>query len=171
MTNAPKDPKRQEIKERIARAQARHEARENGSLTEQAGVRAIEAKDSATEFVKKHPIVAVTGALAVGVLIAGMFKGPRRAAAKGAAKGGAKAAGLAALLSEAAMAFGSHLAESASQAGRAGAHKLDDLGDSMGDTARKLRREASYRAGGVSDSARITSRNGSKALRRAFGRD
>lgn len=167
MTNAPKDPKRQEIKERIARAQARQEARENGSLSEQAGVRAIEAKDAATDFVKKHPIAAVAGGVALGVLVAGMFKGPRQAAAKG----GAKAAGLAALVGEAALAFGSHMAESASHAGRAGAHKLDDLGDSMGDTARKLRREADYRAGGASDSARSASRDARKALRRAFGRD
>ena len=74
---------------RIADAHARDEDRRQYSLVERVEDRALEAKDKFVDFAKEHPIATVVGGLAVGVLIASTFKGPRRAAVKG----GARAAG------------------------------------------------------------------------------
>jgi hypothetical protein len=96
------------------------------------------------------------------MLIAAMFKTPRRAAAEGVAK----TAGLAAIGSEIAMAFLGQVADSAGNTARTGGRKLDDFGDSVGDTARSLRREAGYRAGKSGDTARIAARKLSKSISR-----
>lgn len=160
----PADTKREEMKARIETAEARNEARAPSSLTEQAGEKAVEAKDGFTAFVREHPVATVAGGLAIGMLVAGMFKGPRRAAAAG----GAKAAGIAAIGSELAMAFMGQLVDTAGQATRAGGDKLEDMGDAMGDTARSLRREATYRVGGASDSAKISARKLGKGLTRSL---
>lgn len=127
---------------------------------------ASEAGEKAVAFIKEHPLATVAGGVALGILVAGMFKGPRRAAAAG----GAKAAGLAALGSEIALAFASQMADAASDAGRAGARRLDDFGDTVGDVARKARRDASYRAAGATDAARIAQRDTVKKLARALKR-
>ena len=128
---------------------------------------ALEAKDKFVAFAKEHPVATVAGGLALGVLVASMFKGPRRAAAAG----GAKAAGLAALGSEIALAFAGQVMDAAKEAGREGARKLDGLGESVGDTARKVRRDASYRADRGFDAARIARREARKKLIRAFKQD
>ena len=169
--NVPKDPKRQEIKDRIAAAQSRHQQRQDGNFTDQLGERAVEAKDSFTEFAREHPVATVAGGLLLGVLIAGMFEGPRRAAVRGGTKASAKAAGLAAIASEMALAFAHQAMDAAADAGRYGADKLDDLGDTVGSTARDLRREASYRADSASVAAQGGKRKVGKSITRAFSRD
>lgn len=128
---------------------------------------ATEAKDKFVAFAKEHPVATVAGGVVLGVLVAGMFKGPRRAAAAG----GAKAAGLAALGGEMALAFASQMMDAAGEAGRSGARKLDDLGDSVSDVARGMRRDTSYRADKGIDAARIARRKAAKRLSRAFNRD
>ncbi|MEL1250352.1 hypothetical protein [Aurantiacibacter gilvus] len=160
------DPKREEIKARIAAAQAREEAEQLPTRSERAKDAVSGAADSFTTFVKERPLTAAAGGLVLGILVASMFKGPRRAAMRG----GAKAAGLAALGAEAATAFTSELFDDAKAAGREGARKAEDLGDAVGDTARSLRRDASYQAARTGDLARIASRETGKRLARAFGR-
>ena len=158
------DPKRQEIKNRIAAAQARNEDRSDESFLDTAGEKAIEAKDKFTEFAKEHPIATVAGGIGLGILIAGMFPSARRQARQT----GAKAAGLAAIASEIAMAYAAQALDAVGDAGRAGANRLDDLGDSVGDTARSLKRTAGYRLGNAADSARIAKRDATKSVSRLF---
>ena len=157
------DPKRQEIKDRIAASQARNDAREQ-SVMERAGESAIEAKDSFTAFAKEHPLATVAGGLALGVLIAGMFPSARHAARKS----GTRAAALSAVGAEAVMAALHQAIETMGEAGRAGAETLDDLGDTIGDAARSARREASYQADRSGESARIAARAAGKSISRSL---
>ena len=108
----------------------------------------------------------VAGGLVIGVLIAAMFKGPRRAAMQG----GARAAGLAAIGSEIALAFAGQMLESAQDAGRGGARKLDALGDSLGESARSLRSGTSDRLGDARDVAQTASHSAGRRLSRMLGR-
>ena len=158
------DPKRQEIKNRIAAAEARNEERSDESFLDVAGEKAIEAKDKFTEFAKEHPIVTVAGGIGLGIIIAGMFPSARRQARET----GAKAAGLATIASEIALAYAAQAMDTAGDMGRAGANRLDDLGDSVSDTARSLKRTAGYRLGNAADSARIAKRDASKSVSRLF---
>ncbi|MGB3797111.1 MAG: hypothetical protein WA957_12495 [Alteraurantiacibacter sp.] len=160
------DPKRAEIKARIAAAQARENAKANKSTTRRVADKASDAGDAFTSFVKEHPLAAAAGGVALGVIVAGMFKGPRRAAATG----GAKAVGLAAIGAEIASSFASELLGDAKDVGRAGARRAGDVGDAIGDRARSARRDAAYQADRAGDSARIASRETGKKIARAFGK-
>lgn len=160
------DSKREEIKARIAAAQAREEARAGQSLAVRAQETASEATDAVTGFVRKHPIASAAGGVALGILIASMFKGPRRAAAKG----GAKAAGLAAMGAEIASGFAAQMLDDAAALGREGARRAEDAVDTAGDKARSVGRSASHSAGDVADAARIARRETGKAIARALGR-
>ena len=73
------DPKRAEIKARIAAAQEREDAKAEQSTTQRVADKASDAGDAFTSFVKEHPLASAAGGVALGILIAGMFKGPRRA--------------------------------------------------------------------------------------------
>ena len=155
------DDKRPGLKDRIAAAKQRHAERET-SFLEDAGEIATDAKDSFTQFAREHPLAVVAGGLAAGILISALFKkSPTR-------KLGRKAAGLAALGAEFAAAYAQQTMETAQEAGRAGAEKLEDIGDAVGDKARGLRRDAAHYAGGASDQARITARKAGKRLSRAI---
>ncbi|MCB2066753.1 MAG: hypothetical protein KDE15_08965 [Erythrobacter sp.] len=164
------DTKREEIKSRIAAAQAREAALAERTPGERAVAAASEAGEAFTGFVRKHPLAAAAGGVVVGVLIASMFKGPRRAAVRG----GTKAIGLATLGAEAASAFASELFDDAKvvarDAARAGAEKAEDLGDAVSDGARAARREVGYRASRTADIARIASRETGKRIARAIAR-
>ncbi|WP_340587773.1 hypothetical protein [Erythrobacter alti] len=165
-TTEATDAKREEIKARIAAAEEREERRSGQSLTTTASEKASEAADAFTGFVKQHPIAAAAGGVALGVLVASMFKGPRQAAARG----GAKAAGLAAIGAEIASGFASQLMDDASDLGRESVRKAGDIADTAGDKARSAKRRASHRAGDVADAARIARRETGKAIARAVGR-
>jgi ElaB/YqjD/DUF883 family membrane-anchored ribosome-binding protein len=160
--SANSDDKRQEIKDRIEAARARHEEREGEPLPEMLARKAAEARDEFTAFAKEHPVATVAGGLALGVLISAMFSNsPTRRAGRYA---GAKAAGLASIGVEMAAAFAQQVMESANTARQAGGDLAEDLGDKVGDTARRVRREAQYRAGGAGDAARSTAREIGKSI-------
>ena len=76
------DAKRKTLKKKVEAGQARNKAKTETTTTifDRAGEAAIDAKNKFTAFAKEHPIATVAGGVALGVLIAGMFKGPRRAA-------------------------------------------------------------------------------------------
>ncbi|WAT18292.1 hypothetical protein OZN62_01570 [Aurantiacibacter sp. MUD11] len=160
------DPKRAEIKARISAAQARERALAEPTTTQKVANAASDAGSAFTSFVKERPLTAAAGGIVLGVLVASMFKGPRRAAARG----GAKAIGLATLGAEMASAFANELMDDAKSAARTGAHKAEDLGDAVGDRARSLRRDATYQAERTGDLARIASRETGKRIARVFGR-
>ena len=154
------DAKRTQLKKKVEAGQARNQDRGRTTIVDRAGEAAIEAKDKFTAFAKEHPIATVAGGLAVGVLIAAMFKGPRRAAARG----GSKAAGLAAIGAELALAYAQQAMETANEAGRAGAKRLDGLGDS----ARSAGRDAAHRASDAGETALSVTREAGKRLGKAI---
>jgi ElaB/YqjD/DUF883 family membrane-anchored ribosome-binding protein len=160
------DPKRQEIKDRIAASQARQQSQQARPLGDRLGESAIETKDNLAAFAKEHPYLTVGAGLAAGILIAGMFPSARRAARKG----GTQAAAIGALGTEVVMSTLHDLLGAGSEAGRAGAERVDDFGDAIGDTARQARRDAGYMAAQASDQARIARRNTGKSLSRILHR-
>lgn len=167
--NVPKDAKRQEIKDRIASATQRNEARSAPAISERISEQAVAAKDGFSAFAREHPMATVAGGLALGVLISAMFKNsPTRKAGRYARD---NAPGIAALGSEMAVAFAQQVMDASADVRQIGADKIEDLGDAVGDTARRVRREATYRAGGASDIARSTARDAGKMLARSFRRN
>lgn len=158
--------KREEIKARIAAAEEREARASAQSLTVRASATASNAGEAFVGFVKKHPIGAAAGAVAIGVLIASLFKAPRQAAVRG----GAKAASLAAIGSEIASGFAAQLMEDAGDLGRDGARRAEDLSDRASDRARSLRRSAAHKVGDSADALRIARRETGKALARALSR-
>ncbi|WP_137679199.1 hypothetical protein [Aurantiacibacter suaedae] len=158
------DDKRAALKERIEAGQDSEATRRAKKLGDSAKAGAVEAKDKFTAFAKEHPVTTVAGGVVAGVMIASLFKTPRRAAART----GAKAAGLAALGSEMAMGFLAELRDDAGHAGKEGKRKLADLADSANDKARRARRDAKYRARNAGDDARIAGREVGKSIMRAF---
>ena len=121
------EAKRKQLKTKVAAGQKRNEDRGRTTIFDRAGEGAIEAKDRFTAFAKEHPFATVAGGLAIGILIAGMFKAPRRAAMKG----GSKAAGLAALGAEFALAYAQQAMDAAGEAGRTAAPKIEEFGETM----------------------------------------
>ena len=156
------DAKRQTLKEKVEAGQARNRAKTENTTTifDRAGEAALEAKDKFTAFAKEHPIATVAGGVAVGVLIAAMFKGPRRVAAKG----GSKAAGLAAIGAELALAYAQQAMEAASDAGKAAAPKIERFGDA----ARSTGRDAAHRAGDAGEAALAATREAGRRLSKAI---
>jgi ElaB/YqjD/DUF883 family membrane-anchored ribosome-binding protein len=147
------DAKRSNIRKRVTAAKSRNKSRAQApSMTDRAGEKAIAAKDKFTAFAKEHPITTVAGALALGVLVSGFFRGsPTRKAGR---KLGQRAAGLAALATELAVAYGQQAMEKAGEARETGADKLGDWSEDAADYV------ASARA-----AARETGRSITKALR------
>ena len=158
------DAKRKTLKQKVAAGQARNQARTENTTTiiDRAGEAAIEAKDKFTAFAKEHPIATIAGGLAIGVLVSGLFK--RSPTRKVATKAASRAAGLAAIGAELALTYAQQAMSAASEAGRTGADKLDDLGDS----ARDIGRDAASRAGEFGESARLAARNTGRRVARAI---
>ncbi|MGB3379772.1 MAG: hypothetical protein WBH10_00435 [Allopontixanthobacter sediminis] len=156
------EQRRKELREKIGASEARLEERSLGDY-------AREARDTATGFVREHPIATVGAALALGVVLAAIIPGPgRRLTKRVGYQVSDRATALAAIAAEMGIAYGSSLMGAASSAARTGQDKLEDLGDSLGDSARNVRREASHRAAKASDSAASLKRNvGRKAGRAA----
>ena len=155
------EAKRKTIKKKVAAAEKRNAARRERTFLDRAGEGAIEAKDKFTAFAKEHPVATLAGGLAIGVLIAGMFKGPRQAALKG----GTRAAGLAAIGAELAMAYAAKALDAAKEAGSEGADWLGETGKTLGSKAREFSSEASDYAGTARDSAMRSGRSAAKAIR------
>lgn len=157
------EAKRKQIKNKVAAAEARNEARSEQTLTDRAGEKAIEAKDKFTAFAREHPIATVAGGLAIGVLISTMFRGsPTRKAGK---KLGTRAAGLAAIGAELAMAYAQQAWEAAEEARRTGAVKLDQFGDTIGKSAHELGDDAASYAASARAKAREAGKSMTSALR------
>ena len=158
------DAKRTQIKKKVAAGQARNQDAGRTTIVDRAGEAAIEAKDKFTAFAKEHPITTIAGGIAIGILVAGMFKGPRQAAIKG----GSKAAGLAAIGAELALAYAQQAMEAAGEAASVGKEKLGEFGGTAAVTARSAGRTAADRAGEVSETALAVTRDAGKRLGKAI---
>ncbi len=150
---------------------------------------AREAAETGTEYVKANPLKAIGGAIAVGLVI-GLLTPPGRRAARTAviAVGGAagqagsaasdavedaaytakkKTSRFGSMISNALVAYGVRLIDEAMDTAQKGQDKLEDFGDSASDTARNLRREASYMAANAADKGRTASRRSRRRAERA----
>jgi len=160
------EAKRQQLKTKVAAGQARHRDMGRTTIVDRAGEAAIEAKDRFVEFAKEHPIATVAGGVALGVLVSGLFKrSPTRKLGNAAAK---RAGTIAALGAEFALAYAQQAMAIANEAGREGAHKLGELGETVGSTARSTGRAAAGRAGDLTEAARIVTRDAGKRLSKAL---
>lgn len=160
------DAKRQQIKTKVAAGQARHRDMGRTTIVDRAGEAAIEAKDKFVAFAKEHPVATVAGGLALGILVSGLFKrSPTRRIGNAAAR---RAGSIAALGAEFALAYAQQAMSAASEAGREGANRLGELGETVGDTARNTGRAAADRAGEWSESARLVTRDAGKRLGKAL---
>ncbi|MXO58804.1 hypothetical protein GRI89_04520 [Altererythrobacter salegens] len=140
------DANPQSLKERVDAAWARNEERA-GNFIDRAGEAAIDAKDKVTAFAKEHPVATVAGGIVVGILIAGLFRGPRQAAVKG----GGKIASLATVGAELALAYAVKALEAAEEGGKDGLDWLSEASRLVGRNARELGGEAAEYAGEARD--------------------
>ena len=160
------DAKRQQLKTKVAAGQARNRDMGRTTIVDRAGEAAIEAKDKFVAFAKEHPIVTVAGGVALGVLVSGLFKrSPTRKLGNVAAK---RAGTIAALGAEFALAYAQQAMSAANEAGREGAHRLGEFGETAGATARSTSRAALDRAGDLTEAARVVTRDAGKRLGKAL---
>jgi hypothetical protein len=158
------DSKRQQLKAKVAKGQAR--LRERQTWAE----RAAQARDTALDLARDHPLLVVAGGLALGFLVSTLFKrSPTRKlageVAEQAERGARKGGRLVWMAAEFALPFVQQALVSATETGRTGRDKLGDFGEAAGDRARKLGREATSRAEDTLEAARGAGRRFAKAVR------
>ena len=157
------DTKPQTDEERREALRQRIEASEQRNAERSFADQAKDVLDSATDFAKKHPLAVVGGAIGVGLLIGAMTRPGRRL--------GRRTGAMAAMAGDTVLGYAMGLMDRAETAGaaalRSSSAAIEDLGDSVGSTARRLRRDAAYRADATSDAlASSRRRAGRKASRR-----
>lgn len=152
------DRKRQQLKDRVSKGEARLRERERTL-----GERVAEMRDTAIDLAREHPLLVVAGGLALGFLVSTMFK--RSPTRKVAEKGAGKARGLGLLAVELALPFVQRALVNATDAGKAGRERLEDLGEVAGERARSVGRSAASRAGETLEAARGAGRRFAKAVR------
>ena len=150
------EEKRQALKAKIEAAETRNAERSIGDM-------ARDATDTATNFVKEHPIASVAGVAAIGLMVGAMTKPGRNAGRKA----GKRAGALATYASEIGIAYATGLFDAAGEAASTGKDKLEDLGDSIGDNAGALKRRATFTGGNAAAAARALSRNAGKQAGRS----
>lgn len=121
--------KRAALKDKIAAGERRNAQRDFAS--------------DALDYVKANPLKTMAG-VAVGALLIGAMTRPGRRAGK-------KAGALAGVATEAALAYGLGLMETAGKAASKGQDKLADLGETVGDKARAWQSTAAKEGSALSD--------------------
>lgn len=152
------DRKRQQLRDKVAKGQARQRERERTL-----GERVTEMRDSAIDLAREHPLLVVAGGLALGFLVSTMFK--RSPTRKVAEKGVKRAGGLGLVAVELALPFIQQAIAGASEAGKAGRERIEDFGEAAGERARTVGRTAASRAGDTLEAARGAGRRFAKAVR------
>ncbi|MEL6876732.1 MAG: hypothetical protein AAGL68_01370 [Pseudomonadota bacterium] len=165
---------------------AKIEASDRRNAKRSLGDDAREAASAAGEFIKRHPGVAMGGAVATGLAIGLMTKPGRRVArnaAKGVATGvkkgadGVKSASVSgakkrssqvmSLLGDAIIAYGIKVIDSALDTAQRGQDTIEDLSDAGTAKARELKRDAGYAVGSAGDTTRAISRRATRKAGRA----
>ncbi|MBL8657869.1 MAG: hypothetical protein JNJ92_11030 [Altererythrobacter sp.] len=132
--------KRKALRARIdARTGEARQRRHERGLADQAR----NAADGAIAYVRANPLVSIA-AVAVGALVIGALTRPGRRA-------GRKAGALAGVATDAALAYGLSLLDSASTAASKGQDRIADLGDRVGGRARDLQATAIREGGNLSE--------------------
>lgn len=145
--------KRDDLRARIEAGQQRNEDRTLGDY-------ARDAAQQATDFAKQHPIATVAGAVTLGLIVGAMTRPGRRITRRGGA--------MAALATDAAIAYGLRMFDNAGVAARHAGERLTDAGDTLGTQARHMRREAIYQAEEAGDAVRAASRKLSRKSERTI---
>lgn len=141
--------KREALRGKIAAGERRNSQRSFGD-------QAKAAADGALDYVKANPLKAVAG-VAIGALIIGAFTKPGRKITK-------KTSKLANVATEAALAYGLGLLESAGNAASKGQDKLAELGESVGPKARAWQSAAAKEGSELSDYlVKVAKRGGKRA--------
>ena len=137
-TTSTEQPHDQTLSEKVSAAQARISER-TAPARAKAAEQSRAAADSAKEFVKDHPFVAISGAVAIGALIALSLPGrPGRKVRGSVVTAGGVLAELAAKYGHEIMAIASHAAEESRE-------KLEELGESVSETGRGLANDLAAR--------------------------
>lgn len=127
---------RENLKQRIAAGEARQEARELALAD-----RAAEARDRLTRAAREHPFLLIAGGLAIGVAISALVpRSPTRRLTR-------NAIGFLAMLTELGVTYSREALEDADEARRAGKEKLAELGNSLIDSASRLKDRVLEKAG------------------------
>lgn len=153
------DKKRQQIKNKVQKGEARVRARER-TLPQ----RAAEARDSAVDFAKENPLLVIAGGLAIGVALSMLFRRPREVGEKAARQASKKASGLAMLVAEIALPFIQQAIAGAGEAGRAGIERAEELGETAGERARSLGRVGADHAGETLEAAQGIARGARRRI-------
>ncbi|TMM49834.1 hypothetical protein [Qipengyuania marisflavi] len=135
--------KREQLRAKIETAEQRNAERTFADT-------AREAADTATDFVKRHPVATIAGAVVAGLAIGAMTKPGRRLTKRGGV--------LAAIAAEAAMAYGMKALDGAGDLAKTAGSTLGDLSEDVGSQARSLGRDALSRADGAGDILRDSAR-------------
>ncbi len=138
------DEKRDELRSRIEEAEARNAERSIADY-------ARNARDETVSFVKRHPVAAVTGALALGAVLA--LAVPRRGR-KFSLSMGRKIGVLGTLAAEIGLNYGLNMLDAGASAARSGKNRIEEFGDTMASNARSLGRTAGERASGANDAVK-----------------
>ena len=150
------EEKRQELKAKIEAAEQRNENRTFGDQMR-------DTTDTATQFVKEHPLATVAGVAVLGLAIGAMTRPGRRAGAKA----GRRTSAFASRAADLGMLYAGNLFDTVEDAALAGKDRIEDFGDAAGDNARSLRRRASYSGGNAAASARELARDAGKTAGRS----
>ena len=145
------DTKRQELKAKIVAAEQRNEQRTLDQL-------AKDASETASNFVKEHPLATVAGVALLGLAIGAMTK-PGRAAGRAA---GTKASAFGSYAAELGIAYATGLFDAASEAAQSGKDRIEDIGDALNDNAGSIKRKASFASGNAAAAAKSLTREAGK---------
>lgn len=150
------EEKRQELKAKIEAAEQRNE---NRTLGDQMS----DATDSATQFVKDHPLATIAGVAVLGLAIGAMTRPGRRAGAEA----GRRTSAFASRAADLGMLYAGNLFDTVEDSALAGKDHIEDFGAAAGDNARSLRRRASFSGSNAAASARELARDTGKMANRS----
>ena len=144
---------RDELRRKIEQSERRNEERSLADM-------ARDATDSATEFVKEHPILTVSAVALIGLAIGSRTSKGRELTGR--------AGGFADHLADLGMAYASGMASKGGDATRHGGDRLVDFGDDVAFGSRAARRNAAYYADRQKDAARHAGRRAARKAGRSY---
>lgn len=147
------EERREALRRKIAAAEERNAQR---SLSDTAR----DAADTALDYVREHPLRSIV-MVAAGALVIGAFTRRGRHL-------GQRSGQLAALATDAALAYGMRVIDSATDAAESGQNKLAELGGAVGSKARKLKHQAANDATEAGNKLRSAAKKTGKSAQRSI---
>ena len=138
--------KRDQLRARIEAGERRNQER---TLLDEAR----DVADNALGFARKHPYATVAGAITLGLAIGAMTRRGRSLGRRGGA--------LATYAADLAIGYGLSMLQGAGD-------RFEDASDAAGTQARRIKRDAGYKLGSMSDTLRASSRKAGRKTSRAY---